>query len=109
MNYYEYIKDTLNEMKNIDGIFASIYLIAAQVSQVCNELNIKILSDVKLFGFDDVEIAKLTTSTITTIHQPIKEIARLAVELIDAKYKNIEVNEQTILPIELVVRNSFKE
>lgn len=69
MNYYEYIKDTLNEMKNIDGIFASSYLIAAQVIQVCNELNIKIPSDVKLVGFDDVEIAKLTTSTITIIHQ----------------------------------------
>ena len=106
MNYYEYIKDTLNEIKNIDGIFASSDLIAAQVIQVCNDLNIRIPSDVKLVGFDDVEIAKLTTPTITTIHQPIKEMARLAIELIDSKYKNIEVNEQTILPIELVVRNS---
>lgn len=108
MNYYEYIRDTLNEMKNIDGIFASSDLIAAQVIQVCNELNIRIPSDVKLIGFDDVEIAKLTTPTITTIHQPIKEMAKLAIELIDSKYKNIEVNEQTILPIELVVRNSTK-
>ena len=108
MNYYEYIRDTLNEMKNIDGIFASSDLIAAQVIQVCNELNIRIPSDVKLVGFDDVEIAKLTTPTITTIHQPIKEMAKLAIELIDSKYKNIEVNEQTILPIELVVRNSTK-
>ena len=106
MNYYEYIKDTLNEMKNIDGIFASSDLIAAQVIQVCNELNIRIPSDVKLVGFDDVEIAKLTTPTITTIHQPIKEMAKLAIELIDSKYNNIEVNEQTILPIELVIRNS---
>ena len=106
MNYYEYIKDTFNEIKNIDGIFASSDLIAAQVIQVCNELNIRIPSDVKLVGFDDVEIAKLTTPTITTIHQPIKEMAKLAIGLIDSKYKNIEVNEQTILPIELVVRNS---
>ena len=106
MNYYEYIKDTLNEIKNIDGIFASSDLIAAQVIQVCNELNIRIPSDVKLVGFDDVEIAKLTTPTITTIHQPIKEMAKLAIELIDSKYNNIEVNEQTILPIELVIRNS---
>ena len=35
-------------------------------------------------------------------------MAKLAIELIDSKYKNIEVNEQTILPIELVVRNSTK-
>lgn len=108
MNYYGYIKETLKEIENIDGIFSSSDLIAAQVIQVCNELNIRIPSDVKLVGFDDVEIAKLTTPTITTIHQPIKEMAKLAIELIDSKYKNIEVNEQTILPIELVVRNSTK-
>ena len=80
MNYYDYIKDTLNEIKNVDGIFASSDLIAAQVIQVCNELNIKIPQDIKLVGFDDVEISKLTTPTITTIHQPIKEMARLAIE-----------------------------
>ena len=108
MNYYGYIKETRKEIENIDGIFSSSDLIAAQVIQVCNELNIRIPSDVKLVGFDDVEIAKLTTPTITTIHQPIKEMAKLAIELIDSKYKNIEVNEQTILPIELVVRNSTK-
>lgn len=106
MNYYEYIKDILNEIKNIDGIFASSDLIAAQVIQVCNELNIRIPSDVKLVGFDDVEIAKLTTPTITTIHQPIKEMARLAVELIDSKYTNVEIDKQIIVPVELVVRNS---
>lgn len=106
MNYYGYIKETLKEIENIDGIFASSDLIAAQVIQVCNELNIRIPQDIKLVGFDDVEIAKLTTPTITTIHQPIKEMAKLAIELVDSKYKNIEVNEQTILPIELVIRNS---
>ncbi|MEN8077374.1 LacI family DNA-binding transcriptional regulator [Clostridioides difficile] len=106
MDYYEAIKDTLTEIKEIDGIFASSDLIAAQVIQVCNELNIKIPQDVKLVGFDDVEISKLTTPTITTIHQPIKEMSKLAVELIDAKYTNVEIDKQIIVPVELVVRNS---
>lgn len=106
MNYYEAIKDTLTEIKEIDGVFASSDLIAAQVIQVCNELNIKIPQDVKLVGFDDVEISKLTTPTITTIRQPIKEMAKLAVDLIDAKYNNVEIDKQIIVPVELVVRNS---
>lgn len=106
MNYYEAIKDTLTEIKEIDGVFASSDLIAAQVIQVCNELNIKISQDVKLVGFDDVEISKLTTPTITTIRQPIKEMAKLAVDLIDAKYNNVEIDKQIIVPVELVVRNS---
>lgn len=108
MDYYEAIKDTITEIKEIDGIFASSDLIAAQVIQVCNELNIRIPQDIKLVGFDDVEISKLTTPTITTIHQPIKEMSKLAVELIDTKYTNVEIDKQIIVPVELVVRNSTK-
>lgn len=106
MNYYQYIKDALRELPQIDGIFASSDLIAAQVIQVCNELKIRVPEDIKLVGFDDVDISKLTTPTITTIHQPIKEMAKLSVELIEAKYNNIKVSEQTILSVELVERNS---
>ena len=106
MNYYEYIKNTLSEIDGVDGIFASSDLIAAQVIQVCYELNIKIPKDIKLVGFDDVEISQLTTPTITTIQQPIKEMAKLAIHLIDAKYTNTEILEQTILPVDLVVRRS---
>ena len=106
MNYYDYIKAALNEIEGVDGIFASSDLIAAQVIQVCNEIKIRIPEDIKLVGFDDVDISQLTTPRITTIRQPIKEMARLSIELIDAKYNNIEVNEKTILPIKLIIRES---
>ena len=106
MNYYDYIKAALNEIEGVDGIFASSDLIAAQVIQVCNEIKIRIPEDSKLVGFDDVDISQLTTPRITTVHQPIKEMARLSIELIDAKYNNIEVNEKTILPIKLIIRES---
>ncbi|CUN58627.1 MULTISPECIES: LacI family DNA-binding transcriptional regulator [Clostridium] len=106
MNYYDYIKAALNEIEGVDGIFASSDLIAAQVIQVCNEIKIRIPEDIKLVGFDDVDISQLTTPRITTVHQPIKEMARLSIELIDAKYNNIEVNEKTILPIKLIIRDS---
>lgn len=106
MNYYDYIKAALNEIEGVDGIFASSDLIAAQVIQVCNEIKIRIPEDIKLVGFDDVDISQLTTPRITTVHQPIKEMARLSIELIDAKYNNIEINEKTILPIKLIIRES---
>ena len=106
MNYYDYIKAALNEIEGVDGIFASSDLIAAQVIQVCNEIKIRIPEDIKLVGFDDVDISQLTTPRITTVHQPIKEMARLSIGLIDAKYNNIEVNENTILSIKLIIRES---
>lgn len=107
MNYYNYIKETLINLPKIDGIFASSDLIAAQVIQVCNELNINISKDIKLVGFDDVDISKLTTPTITTIHQPITEMAMEAINIIDKKNSNQEIiNKNIVLEVKLIKRNS---
>lgn len=107
MNYYNYIKETLINLPKIDGIFASSDLIAAQVIQVCNELNINIPKEIKLVGFDDVDISKLTTPTITTIHQPITEMAMEAINIIDKKNSNQEItNKNIVLEVKLIKRNS---
>ena len=103
MNYYDYIKAALNEIEGVDGIFASSDLIAAQVIQVCNEIKIRIPEDIKLVGFDDVDISQLTTPRITTVHQPIKEMARLSIGLLDAKYNNIEAVSYTHLIINFML------
>ena len=107
MNYYKYIRDTLINLPKVDGIFASSDLIAAQVIQVCNELKINIPKDLKLVGFDDVDISKLTIPTITTIHQPITEMAKEAISFIDKKINNEKIlNETIILEVKLIKRNS---
>lgn len=107
MNYYDYIKETLISIPNIDGIFASSDLIAAQVIQVCNELNIDIPREIKLVGFDDVDISKLTTPQITTIHQPIMEMAKEAINFIDKKINNEDIlNKDIILDVSLIKRSS---
>lgn len=104
--YHELIENILIQNKDIDGIFASSDLIAAQVLQVCAKLKINIPGQIKLIGFDDVMISSLTTPTITTIHQPIKEMAMAAVSLlIDAVEKNI-VPSRTILPVTLIERET---
>lgn len=106
MDYHEFIKKTLLEVPAVDGIFASSDLIAAQVIQVCAALNIKIPEQLKLVGFDDVDIAQLTTPMITTIHQPIKEMSDWAIEFIEKSLKNEAVPEQIKLPVTLVKRQT---
>lgn len=90
----------------IDGIFASSDLIAAQVLQVCSKLGIRVPEDIKLVGFDDVNIASLTTPRITTIHQPIKEIAELTLELLINAQDGKTVAKRSLLPVSLVKRES---
>lgn len=80
--------------------------LAAQLLQVCHKLNIDVPSQMKIVGFDDVNIASLTTPPITTIHQPIKEMAKTAVELLVRSGNGELVPNRTTLPVSLVVRET---
>jgi len=57
-------------------------------------------------GFDDVDIARLTTPTITTIRQPVREMAEWTIEFIQRSLDHEAVPEQFKLPVSLVKRNS---
>ena len=121
LEYHDFLEEVLKEnyhvdnraendencgKKQIDGIFASSDLIAAQILQVCSKLGIHVPQDIKLVGFDDVNISSLTTPRITTIHQPIKEIAELTLELLINAQDGKTVAKRSLLPVSLVKRES---
>lgn len=104
--YHGFIKEILENNKDIDGIFASSDLIAAQVLQVCAKLKINVPEELKIVGFDDVVISTIVTPTITTIHQPLKEMAETAISLLVDASKGKLVPSRTILPVTLIERES---
>lgn len=106
MEYHEYIEKIITENPKTDGIFASSDLIAAQVLQVCAKLGLRVPEQVKVVGFDDVNIASLTTPPITTVHQPVKEMAELSVDLIMRSNKGEMIPTRTVLPVTLVKRGT---
>ena len=106
LEYHQILEKLLKENPDTEGIFASSDLIAAQLLQVCHNLNIDVPSQMKIVGFDDVNIASLTTPPITTIHQPIKEMAKMAVELLVRSGNGELVPNRTTLPVSLVVRET---
>ena len=106
LDYHAYIEKILTEFPEIDGIFASSDVIAAQVIQICSKRGIKIPEQIRLVGFDDSSIASLTTPGITTIRQPVREMAEMAVRmLIRAERKEIVPN-RTTLPVTLIRRET---
>lgn len=106
MSYYQLIRSALEQHPQIDGIFASADLIAAQVLQVCDEKGIRVPEDMKVVGFDDVEIATLTVPKITTIRQPVKEMAETAVSLMVQAVAGNMVPARSVFPVSLVVRGT---
>ena len=106
MHYESYIEKGLLEHPETDGIFASSDLIAAQVLQRLYAMGKRVPEDIKVVGFDDTVIAGITTPSITTIHQPIKEMAKMAVELLVRSGNGELVPNRTTLPVSLVVRET---
>lgn len=106
MTYQEMLEAALKEYPQTDGVFASSDVIAAQTLQVCNRLGIAVPQQMKIVGFDDVMLAQLTTPQLTTIHQPIKEMAETAVRLLVDAAEGLLVAKQTVLPVQLVERGT---
>jgi LacI family transcriptional regulator len=62
-----------------------------------------------MIGFDDVSLAAEVTPALTTVAQPIAELATCAAELLIARIQDgreIEAAQRIILDTHLVVRDS---
>lgn len=58
------------------------------VYEACRELNLRIPEDVSVVGFDDVDVTRALFPQMTVISQRTDEIARAALELLDARIKS---------------------
>ena len=106
MKYDEMIESVLREYPETDGMFLNSDVLAAQALQVCRKLQISVPDRMKIVGFDDVNIASLTTPQLTTIHQPVKEMAEIAVNLLHDSVSGKLVPKRTMLPVYLVERET---
>ena len=106
MEYYEFVREKLIEHPDVDGVFASSDVIGAYVLQACADLGIKVPEQLKIVGFDDVNIAQFTSPGLTTIHQPVEQMAELAVAAIAQIDEGKVVPTKTVFPVTLVERGT---
>lgn len=106
MKYDEMIESVLREYPETDGMFLNSDVMAAQTLQVCRKLHISVPDQMKIIGFDDVNIASLTTPQLTTIHQPVKEMAEIAINLLHDSVSGKLVAKRTMLPVYMVERET---
>ena len=104
--YERMIYKLFKEHSDIDGIFASSDLIAACIVEIASLLGKRIPEDLKIVGYDDIQLASLIVPAITTIKQPIEKIAELSIQFILDQLNGKEVAKENILPIKLIERKT---
>ncbi|MCM8711578.1 LacI family DNA-binding transcriptional regulator [Clostridium sp. SYSU_GA19001] len=105
-SYEKLVYKMFEEYPDIDGIFASSDMIAVSIIHVASLLGKEIPKDLKIVGYDDINLASLIVPSLTTIKQPIKEMAELSVSLLINEIEGKKVEIENILPIRLVERKT---
>ena len=108
-SYTQIIQEVFAQMPDVDGIFASNDTMAAQILQYCHEHGINVPEQLQVVGFDDVELCQLTTPQLTTIHQPVKKTAEVAVNSIIGRRSKKVIATRTVLPVEDVYKRQERK
>jgi DNA-binding LacI/PurR family transcriptional regulator len=95
------------------AIFVEYDRLAITVLRAAHLSGIRVPDDVSIVGFDDIAFASLVTPSLTTVHQPIKEMGHVAtmalidmIEGITSPDSPLASGSHVILPATLVCRES---
>ncbi len=98
------IRQIFNDYPETDGIFASDDLIAATCLKVAQELHIDVPKQLKVVGYDGTQTVSSLLPQLTTIRQPIEDIAKTAVIKLNEIIEEAQTDEtmEIILPVQFV-------
>jgi DNA-binding LacI/PurR family transcriptional regulator len=97
----------LDERKaTFEAIVAASDSMAIGALRALQDRGIRVPYDVAVVGFDDIEEAKATTPSLTTVQQPLIDLGKRATETLLALLNGKEVPAQVIVPTQLMARQS---
>ena len=106
LSYDQTVERVFREHPETDGMLTSNDLMAATVVRCALRLGIPVPDRLKVVGYDDTSFAALCPIGLTTIHQPIAEIAAFAVRCITRRAEGESVPSETVFPVRLVERET---
>ncbi len=95
-----------NAREKPDAIVAADDYMALGVLDGLSERGVIVPDDVMVVGFDDIEEARFAEPPLTTVHQPLYEKGRFAMETILAMLRDERVADRLVMHTDLVTRMS---
>jgi DNA-binding LacI/PurR family transcriptional regulator len=100
------MRQLLADDPGLDAVFAASDLMADGAMRALRQAGRRVPDDVAVVGFDDNEIARYTEPPLTTVRQPIVDIGRTMARQLLRLAAGEAIEPATVLPTELVVRES---
>ncbi|WP_327657437.1 LacI family DNA-binding transcriptional regulator [Streptomyces sp. NBC_00483] len=91
-----------------DAVFCTNDFLAVGVCQGLSARGLSIPDDIRVIGYGDLDVATLAAVPLTTIHQPVEDLGRAAIDLLidEIEASDEHVHETRVFPPRLVVRGS---
>lgn len=90
----------------VDAVFAGDDDAASGVLAALRSAGKNVPGDLAVVGFDDVSISRYLTPALTTVRSPIEQVGRASVRQLVKAIRGEATDSITLLPTELVIRNS---
>lgn len=89
-----------------DAVFTGDDEAAIGVLMALKQAGCRVPEEVSVVGFDDIPIARYLSPALTTVRAPIEQVGLEAVRQLVHVIRGEQVELLTLLPIEIVIRNS---
>ncbi len=103
---YETIQTLLQAQPEITALFAISDIMAVGACKGAIEAGYKVPEQLSIIGFDGMDVATYYNPAITTIQQPLVEMAKESVALMQGLMTKKVTNQDIILPTQLIERAS---
>ena len=99
---YDVARAFFAERPDTTALFAMSDTVAVGAIRALRDLGKSVPEDVSVIGFDGVDIGRFTLPRLTTVEQPVEEIARRSVNLL------LDMMEKEAAPRHILVEASFR-
>lgn len=105
-NGYLTTKKLLESGEQVTAVYAASDSLAIGACRAVLEVGKRIPEDISVTGFDGIEMGEYYNPKLTTIKQPVEEMAKRTITLLLDVIADSREHQQIVLPAELVVRES---
>ncbi len=108
-NGYATMKSLLDSGEKVTAIFAISDVLAIGAGRAIVDSGLKVPEDISVVGYDGIEMGKYVIPSITTLSQPVKDIAKDSSKLLFDLISGKKENQHKVYEGELIVRESTKK
>ena len=98
----------LEKYPETDGILACNDMVAIAAYKVLQNKGYRVPEDVQLIGFDNIRFSRLFTPEFSTVIQPIREMGRLAAQVIVNYVNRQPFQKENVFDVSLVERQTTR-